>query len=57
MRGAGASFDLAAAFSRMFHPVRAVDWVDVAGPPVAGVVIGFAVAAYVAARRGVRSAR
>ncbi len=56
-RGAGATFDLGAALARMFHPARAVDWVDVAGPPVAGVVIGFAVAAYVAARRGVRATR
>lgn len=53
MRGGKAAFDLGAAWSAMFHPARAVDWVDVAGGPIAAVVIGFAVAAYVAARRGV----
>jgi MFS transporter, PAT family, beta-lactamase induction signal transducer AmpG len=53
MRGGKAPFDVSAAFVRMFEPARAVDWVDVVGPPIAGVVIGFAVAAYVAARRGV----
>jgi PAT family beta-lactamase induction signal transducer AmpG len=37
----------------LFHPARAVDWVDVVAGPIAGVVIGFAVAAYLAARRGV----
>jgi MFS transporter, PAT family, beta-lactamase induction signal transducer AmpG len=54
MRGGKAPFDVSAAFVRMFEPARAVDWVDVVGPPVAGIVIGFAVAAYVAARRGVK---
>jgi MFS transporter, PAT family, beta-lactamase induction signal transducer AmpG len=53
MRGGAAPFDLAGAFARMLHPVRAVDWVDLVGPPVAGVVVGCAVAAYTAARRGV----
>ena len=52
MRGGKAAFDLASAFGRIFQPTRAVDWVDVVGPPVAGIVAGFAVAAYVAARRG-----
>jgi PAT family beta-lactamase induction signal transducer AmpG len=52
MRGGGA-FDLGAAFARLFAPARAVDWVDVFGPPVAGVVCGLAVAAYLAARRGI----
>lgn len=52
-RGGKAPFDLGAAAEGLFHPVRAVDWVDVVGGPVAGLVIGFAVAAYVAARRGV----
>ena len=49
----GAPFDLGAALARMLAPVRPVDWVDLVGPPIAGVAIGFAVAAYVAARRGV----
>jgi PAT family beta-lactamase induction signal transducer AmpG len=34
-----------------------VDWVDVVGPPVVGLVIGLAVAAYVVARRGMAPAR
>jgi PAT family beta-lactamase induction signal transducer AmpG len=53
MRGGKAPFDLAAAAAAVFHPVRAVDWVDVAAGPIAGLVAGFAVAAYLAARRGV----
>jgi PAT family beta-lactamase induction signal transducer AmpG len=53
MRGGSAPFDLGAAFLRILAPRRAVDWVDLVGPPIAGVVLGFAVAAYVAARRGV----
>jgi PAT family beta-lactamase induction signal transducer AmpG len=53
MRGGKAPFDRAAAASAVFLPVRAVDWVDVVAGPVAGVVVGFAVAAYLAARRGV----
>jgi MFS transporter, PAT family, beta-lactamase induction signal transducer AmpG len=57
MRGGKAPFDVSAAFVRMFEPARAVDWVDVVGPPVAGIVMGFAVAAYVAARRGMARTR
>jgi PAT family beta-lactamase induction signal transducer AmpG len=53
MRGSGASFDLALAAARLFQPARAVDWVDVVAGPIVGLVAGFAVAAYVAARRGV----
>jgi PAT family beta-lactamase induction signal transducer AmpG len=52
MRG-GAGFDVLGAVSAMLHPARPIDWVDLVGPPVAGVVVGMAVAAYVAARRGV----
>ncbi len=52
MRGGG-GFDPVAIASAMLHPARPVDWLDLAGPPVAGVVAGLAVAAYVAARRGV----
>jgi PAT family beta-lactamase induction signal transducer AmpG len=52
MRGGKAPFDLGAAAAALFHPARAVDWVDVVAGPVAGVVMGFAVAAYLAARRG-----
>jgi MFS transporter, PAT family, beta-lactamase induction signal transducer AmpG len=54
-RGGEAPFDLAAAARALFHPVRAVDWVDVAAGPIAGAVVGFAVAGYLAARRGVRA--
>jgi PAT family beta-lactamase induction signal transducer AmpG len=54
MRGSG-RFDLAHAFEAMFRPERAVDAIDAFGPPVAGLVVGFAVAAYVAARRGVEA--
>jgi hypothetical protein len=50
MRGGKAPFDLGAAAVALFHPARAVDWVDVVAAPVAGVVIGFGVAAYLAAR-------
>jgi PAT family beta-lactamase induction signal transducer AmpG len=57
MRGSAAGFDVVAAFARLAHPVRPVDWVDVVGPPVVGVVIGVAVAAYVVARRGLAPAR
>jgi PAT family beta-lactamase induction signal transducer AmpG len=53
MRGGKAPFDLGAAFDALAHPARAVDSVDLIGGPVFGVVLGFAVAAYVAARRGV----
>jgi PAT family beta-lactamase induction signal transducer AmpG len=48
----GGPLDLEAAVARLLHPVRPVDWVDLVGPPVAGVAMGFAVAAYLAARRG-----
>jgi PAT family beta-lactamase induction signal transducer AmpG len=52
MRGGDAPFDLGGAFVRILAPRRAVDWVDLVGPPIAGLVLGFAVAAYVAARHG-----
>jgi PAT family beta-lactamase induction signal transducer AmpG len=52
MRGGAAGFDLGGAFARLLHPQRAVDYVDLVGPPVAGVVVGMAVAAYLTARRG-----
>ena len=57
MRGGKAPFDLGAAAVALFHPARAVDWVDVIAAPVAGLVIGFAVAAYLAARRGIARRR
>jgi PAT family beta-lactamase induction signal transducer AmpG len=53
MRGGKAPFDLVAAAAALFQPARTVDWVDVVAGPIAGVVMGFAVAAYLAARRGV----
>jgi PAT family beta-lactamase induction signal transducer AmpG len=52
-RGPEAHFDYGAAFLKMFRPERAVDAIDVFGPPAFGLAVGFAVAAYVAARRGV----
>jgi PAT family beta-lactamase induction signal transducer AmpG len=53
MRGAGGAFDVGAALARLLAPQRAVDWVDLVGPPIAGLVVGIGVAAYVAARRGI----
>lgn len=52
-RGPAAHFDLGRALHALLHPTRPVEWVDLVGPPIAGVVMGLAVAAYVAARRGV----
>jgi PAT family beta-lactamase induction signal transducer AmpG len=49
----GLPFDLTAASAGLLQPVSALDWVDLAGPPVTGVVIGLGVAAYLAARRGI----
>lgn len=48
-----AAFSLGRALHALLHPTRPVEWVDLIGPPIAGVVMGLAVAAYVAARRGV----
>ncbi len=47
------AFDALSALRAVLHPSRAVDYVDVVAPPVAGIIIGLGVAAYVAARRGV----
>lgn len=55
MHGGRAPFDLGRAAVGMLHPARASDWLDLAGPPVAGLVIGFAWAAFLAARHGVAS--
>jgi PAT family beta-lactamase induction signal transducer AmpG len=52
MRASG-TFDVGRAAATLFQPARAVDWVDVVAGPIVGVVTGFAVAAYLAARRGV----
>ena len=49
MRGGG-PFDPAAATRQLLAPTSPAGWVDLVGPPVAGVVIGFGVAAYPAAR-------
>jgi MFS transporter, PAT family, beta-lactamase induction signal transducer AmpG len=54
-RGA-APFDLGLALHKLLNPERAVDFIDLFGPPVFGVVLGFGVAAYVAARHGMRRA-
>lgn len=53
MHGGKAPFDLARAVELMLHPLRASDWLDLVGPPVAGIVIGFAWAAFLAARHGI----
>lgn len=56
MRG-GHAFAPGVAWHAVVNPARAVDYVDLFGPPVVGLLVGVAVAAYVAARRGVRAAR
>jgi len=53
LRAPGGRFDLGAALGAMLHPVRAGDWLGLLGPPIAGIIVGFGVAAYFAARRGV----
>jgi len=53
MHGGKAPFDLERAATAMLHPARASDWLDLVGPPVAGIVIGFAWAAFLAARHGI----
>jgi PAT family beta-lactamase induction signal transducer AmpG len=35
------------------RPVKPGDWLDLVGPPVAGLIVGMAWAAYLAARHGV----
>lgn len=52
MHAGNAGFDLVAAFAGIGHPRRPGDWLDLVGPPVAGLLAGFATAAYLAARRG-----
>ncbi len=53
MHSGKAPFDLGRAVGAMLHPARPSDWLDLVGPPVAGVVIGFAWAAFLAARHGI----
>jgi PAT family beta-lactamase induction signal transducer AmpG len=53
MRGGKAAFDLGRAFAALLHPMRPGDWLDVVGPPVAGIIVGLAWAAYLAARHGI----
>jgi PAT family beta-lactamase induction signal transducer AmpG len=48
-----APFDLATAVTTMLHPARGIDYIDLVGPPVLGLAVGLATAAYVAARRGI----
>jgi PAT family beta-lactamase induction signal transducer AmpG len=54
MRG-GKALDLEAVVRTMLQPSRAVDYFDLFGPPIFGIALGLATAAYVAARRGVAS--
>lgn len=53
MRG-GKEFAPFAELERLLHPVRAVDWLDFVGPALLGICAGIAVAAWGAARHGVR---
>jgi MFS transporter, PAT family, beta-lactamase induction signal transducer AmpG len=53
MRGGKAPFDLGHAFAALTRPVKPGDWLDLVGPPVAGLIVGMAWAAYLAARHGV----
>ena len=57
MHGGKGRFDLQGALATLFHPVKPGDWLDLIGPPVAGVVMGLAAAAYLAARHGVAQRR
>ena len=54
MHGGKATFDLGRATLSLLHPGRASDFIDVVGPPLAGMVMGFAWSAYLAARHGVK---
>jgi PAT family beta-lactamase induction signal transducer AmpG len=53
MHSGKAPFELGRAVGVMLHPARPSDWLDLVGPPVAGIVIGFAWAAFLAARHGI----
>lgn len=52
MRGGGA-FDLLAPILHALQPQKPTDWIEGIGAAVFGLVVGFGVAAYLAARRGV----
>ncbi|HET6437165.1 MAG TPA: MFS transporter [Anaeromyxobacter sp.] len=53
MHGGEGSFELARAARTLLHPIKAGDYLDLVGPLVAGVVMGFAWAAFLAARHGI----
>ena len=53
MHAGRGNFGIATAVSTLLHPVRPGDFLDLLGPLVAGVVMGVAWAAYLAARHGV----
>ena len=53
MHGGRAPFDLGRAVSALLHPHRASEWVDLLAPAVAGLVLGFAWSAFLAARHGI----
>ncbi len=55
VHGGAGRFDLVRAFGAIAHPQRPGDWLDLLGPPVAGLLVGLATAAYLAARHGVGS--
>jgi len=52
-----AGFDLGGTLAHILHPQKATEYVDLFGPPVVGLVVGFGVAAYLAARYGILRAR
>jgi PAT family beta-lactamase induction signal transducer AmpG len=54
MKG-GKAFDLVASLLRTLDPVQTSDWFETAGAVVFGLVVGFGLAAYLAARRGIRA--
>jgi PAT family beta-lactamase induction signal transducer AmpG len=53
MHGGQGTFDLVDAMRSLFHPIRPGDYLDLLGPIIAGLVMGFAWAAFLAARHGV----
>jgi PAT family beta-lactamase induction signal transducer AmpG len=53
LHGGQGHFDLGLAFTQLFHPVKPGDWLDLIGPEVAGLVVGVAWSAFLAARHGV----
>ena len=57
MHGGQGAFDVSGAMATLLHPARIGDYLDLLGPVVAGLVMGFAWAAFLAARHGVARTR